>query len=583
MGLLDKIGVGKVLDRFKKSDDDDYDDYDEDEDFDPAEFEGDPDAGLGASGAGDDLDPDDLGDIDLDDIDLDGGPSVDTGMGTDAEAEAEGPAEEGASSGDGLPALPDEMDDASQGGEGSGDDIDDDIPDFDDGDFDEEDWEEEGEEAPGKLDPRQIGLIAAGVLILLGIFGGAGWWFLGGADDDASPGMPVAEAEDVPMAAALIPPKAGQSLNEIGSVGAANRASPVGAGGGAVNPDGTPMAQELTMDAPGNDGVSAQQAPDGGVTVPQVGVRTFARMPVVPLDKSLSVVPDLKLTEQTDQGLLPVVGVDGRKPWQVYAKPFTADEKARKVAIIVTGLGMSKAATEAAISRLPGAVTLAFSPYADGLEDWVVKARDAGHEVLLSLPLQPESFPFHDPGPYALMAYNSAEDTVSQLNYLLSRMVGYVGLLNTEGTKYVSRDDLMEPLLKQLNKRGLMYVDAATSRKSISREIASYVGIPRVFSQTRLDSKPSKHGVDDSLEALEMALQSQNTQVAVTRAYPIVLEQLAHWIKNLQQKNIILAPVSALADTSKVERIEEAEAPATPTVMPVAPGGAGGGDKEGGH
>ena len=46
-------------------------------------------------------------------------------------------------------------------------------------------------------------------------------------------------------------------------------------------------------------------------------------------------------------------------------------------------LGLSRAATEAAIAKLPPSVTLAFSPYARNLKTWPERAKGAGHEVLV--------------------------------------------------------------------------------------------------------------------------------------------------------------------------------------------------------
>ena len=44
-------------------------------------------------------------------------------------------------------------------------------------------------------------------------------------------------------------------------------------------------------------------------------------------------------------------------------------------------------------------MTLAFSPYADDLPRSVAKARAAGHEILLQVPLEPYGYPDVDPGP----------------------------------------------------------------------------------------------------------------------------------------------------------------------------------------
>ena len=104
------------------------------------------------------------------------------------------------------------------------------------------------------------------------------------------------------------------------------------------------------------------------------------------------------MLEQSPLGPLPRIGPDGLEPWRVYARPFDATDLRPRVAVVMSGLGLSNAATEAAIQGLPGAVTLAFQPYSDGLQRWIGLARAAGHETLLNLPMEPQDYPQSDPG-----------------------------------------------------------------------------------------------------------------------------------------------------------------------------------------
>ena len=77
------------------------------------------------------------------------------------------------------------------------------------------------------------------------------------------------------------------------------------------------------------------------------------------------------------------------------ARP-AADCRRPCVAVVITGLGLADQLTARALA-LPGAVGLSFSPYA-GAAAWQARARAAGHEALLTLPLQPERFPSTMPG-----------------------------------------------------------------------------------------------------------------------------------------------------------------------------------------
>src|SRR3546814_12743228 len=79
------------------------------------------------------------------------------------------------------------------------------------------------------------------------------------------------------------------------------------------------------------------------------------------------------------------------------------EDRRPRIAVVLTGLGLSDSATQAAIEQLPAAATLSFSPYARGLERWIALARSSGHEALIDLPLEPTTFPNEEPGPHALV------------------------------------------------------------------------------------------------------------------------------------------------------------------------------------
>lgn len=119
-----------------------------------------------------------------------------------------------------------------------------------------------------------------------------------------------------------------------------------------------------------------------------------------PADAAL---PDPALVEDSPDGKLPIIGADGRQPWQVYARRFDQADRRPRVALVIAGLGLDAEASRAAIAQLPAAVTLGFSPYAHELPNWIGAARQAGHEVLLGLPLEPADFPREDPGPGTLL------------------------------------------------------------------------------------------------------------------------------------------------------------------------------------
>ena len=104
----------------------------------------------------------------------------------------------------------------------------------------------------------------------------------------------------------------------------------------------------------------------------------------------------------------------------VNAKPYDRRDPKPRIAIVMTNLGLSSGATNAAI-QLPGGVTLAFASHAQKLQEWIDLARAGGHEVMLDLPMEPANYPVLDPGPQPLLTSLSGDENVTRLRWHLGR------------------------------------------------------------------------------------------------------------------------------------------------------------------
>jgi hypothetical protein len=237
-------------------------------------------------------------------------------------------------------------------------------------------------------------------------------------------------------------------------------------------------------------------------------------------------------------GTLPVIAPDGRTPAQVYARPFLANGKP-KIALVIGGLGLNSKGTREAIEQLPPEVTLSFVPYADGLQGWIDLARANGHEVLLEAPMEPNDYPDNDPGPYTLMANSPASATTQRLDWLLSRAVGYFGVTNYLGSKFVTSDVGMNALAADLRQRGLAFLDDGSAAKRGG-------GLPRASADRVVDDQLDSDAIDKQLLALEASALQNGQALGAGFAYPITLTQVKAWAAGLAQRGYQLAPASAL-------------------------------------
>ena len=271
------------------------------------------------------------------------------------------------------------------------------------------------------------------------------------------------------------------------------------------------------------------------------------RLPRVSSGPALSMAPDPGLVEQSAQGPLPVVGRDGREAWRIYARPFDRTDKRPKIAIVLYGIGPSASAMQAAIQGLPGPITLAFSPYADNLSNGIATARAAGHETLLMVPMEPSNYPQFDPGPKGLLTSLKPEDNISRLEWMLARTTGYVGVTSFMGSRFTREHRHMSAILQQVRRRGLLYLESRTTAANLIGEIAKTVRVPFAANALFIDQRASRPAIDSQLQEIERLARKLGQAVGMAYPYPVTLERLSAWSRNVGKRGFVLAPVSALA------------------------------------
>jgi uncharacterized protein len=260
----------------------------------------------------------------------------------------------------------------------------------------------------------------------------------------------------------------------------------------------------------------------------------------------MALAPQPALVEQGPYGLLPKIAPDGREPWQVYARPSDVRDTRPWIAIVITEIGLSTAASQEAIRRLPPTVTLSVDPYAAEPDEWAPKARGAGHEILLSLPLESDAFPFRDAGPMALLTSLAVEDNIERLQRVLSRCTGYVGVSSAFGRRFEQDEASLRPVLEFIGRRGLMYVGGDASKITLAPDDGNETEVPIVTVDVWIDDEATPHGIDRALAQLEATARERGVAVGLARNYPLTVARLAAWAAALEKKDIALVPISAV-------------------------------------
>ena len=261
-------------------------------------------------------------------------------------------------------------------------------------------------------------------------------------------------------------------------------------------------------------------------------------------------VPIKALVERSLFGPLPKISEDGRQPAIVYARPSSYTARTRpgepaKIAILITGLGLSSIATHEVIHNLPGPVTLAFSPYGHSLQAWVRKAREMGHEVMMQVPFEPYDYPDNDPGPHTLLTSLAPAENIKRLHWLMSRFSGYIGLTNAMGAKFMTSGQALQPIIKEMKSRGLIYFENRTAARSAAGQISQSVGMAYGQAQVQIDPIAEPQEIQNGLNRLEELALEQGVSLGVASNLPITVRSIRDWSRTLKDKGIVLIPISA--------------------------------------
>ncbi len=242
---------------------------------------------------------------------------------------------------------------------------------------------------------------------------------------------------------------------------------------------------------------------------------------------------------------LPKISDKGVEPWTYYGKALPKGAEGPKIALLVAGLGINAAYTEQAIA-LPEYISLSFSPYAPNLAAQVKRARDAGHEVWLNLPMQPEDYPASDPGPYALLTSLKPSELKERLHLMMGLAPGIVGFLAPQHEIF-SNEKQIADVMKEIKQRGMVL--ALRNRNFTSEESASHMlYVNRELDAARDVNAPLPEQLLTELEAVGLG---SEVALGVVDYAPAILSGLPQWAAGLQEKGLTLVGASAIREKKK--------------------------------
>lgn len=226
------------------------------------------------------------------------------------------------------------------------------------------------------------------------------------------------------------------------------------------------------------------------------------------------------------------------------SKPAKVRPKAR-IAIVVDDLGRDLRMLRRLLA-IDLDLTMAVMPEEPHTRQTAELAHRAGREVLVHMPMEPESYPRNDPGPGALLLGQDRSEIERRVTRMFENVPHAVGGNNHMGSRFTQYAEGLQVVFEVMKNSSLFFVDSRTSPGSVAFLEARRAKIPAVSRDIFLDNSQDVDAIARQIrEAVKMA-RSRGKVVAICHPYSQTVEALQQEAAFLRQQDVEVVPVSRL-------------------------------------
>ena len=218
-----------------------------------------------------------------------------------------------------------------------------------------------------------------------------------------------------------------------------------------------------------------------------------------------------------------------------------------RLALVVDDFGYTFGPLVRAFLELPSGVAMSVVPGTPHAREIALAAREAGHPVLVHLPMEPVGYPKQDPGAGAVMTADSDSTVRAKVRAAIALVPGAEGLSNHMGSKAMSDARIVRIVIEEAHAAGLYVLDSKTSAGSPAREIAAELGAAFAENGRYWDggSTPPDE-IAAGLASLARRARSHGSAIGIGHPNRRSLEALSAFLGGPMLEGVRLVPLSAL-------------------------------------
>ena len=119
--------------------------------------------------------------------------------------------------------------------------------------------------------------------------------------------------------------------------------------------------------------------------------------------------------------------------------------------------------------------------------------------------------------------------------------------MNYMGARFSADPQAMAPLMAELGKRGLLYLDDGSSARSVAPELALKNGVPFAAGDTAIDAVRERGEILKKLDQLEQTARAKGFAIGTGSAFDVTVDAVSSWVNEAKKRGIEIVPISAVA------------------------------------
>lgn len=230
----------------------------------------------------------------------------------------------------------------------------------------------------------------------------------------------------------------------------------------------------------------------------------------------------------------------------------TITRHAGKIAIIIDDFGYTMNETVKSLLKLELPITYSVIPGLKFSKNIAARLQQNGKAIMLHLPMQALEREVEKDG-YSLMLAMKPTELRERVRKAVAAVPKATGVNNHMGSAATVNDSLLLPVLDEIKKAGLFFVDSKTNPNTRAYKLAKKMGMPAGLNNIFLDNEESPERVQQKMWQLADLAAAEGAAIAIGHPHEATLRAIKEIGPQLVQRGFEFVPVEQLLRQTKPE------------------------------